>query len=569
MTDDCSAWNPGLESELPPAYRKLETIFRPENVTTHMEDVQELAAQTGLEVQELVLFRPERLALHELIIRVTADLLIPEGEDENELGENFRRIARHLFKHCVEPRMAELVQIHQELNAAVQRRVRQELNDVLFASAVPDVQPRGLLRLFRKKQKPQPATGETSLERELRAVATFKERGLATRDLLDQAVFKSLYRVLGGVVGNRGYLGSDLEFLAGLVTNHACNRHCSWIIGKTLAPWLAEAVEAEGYPLVTPAGEPLLISLKGASAAGKSSLRPMVCRMLRERELICEGYATVSPDVWRRLLLDYASLGEAYKYAGRLTGRELVVVDRKLDHHIRAKAESTGSIPHMLVDRFRFDSFSTERIARILHDTYVRHVDTMYIVFVVTPPHETVERGWERGLASGRYKAVEDYLDHSVEAYLGMPKILFKWAAYDHPLFKYEFLDNSVPKGTFPKTMAFGTQKELNIIDCSGFVAIERYQKINIRAKDPGEVYPTGPSWEVKNNLCFMRQCIKRIPVVNFVDQASWDPYLQVQNGRFSVLDEDLLARNLEDSELAEILSELAPKLIREAGTES
>jgi hypothetical protein len=44
----------------------------------------------------------------------------------------------------------------------------------------------------------------------------------------------------------------------------------------------------------------------------------------------------------------------------------------------------------------------------------------------------------------GRYKAIEDYLDHSVEAYVGMPKILFKWLAYDSPLFKYEFLDNSV-----------------------------------------------------------------------------------------------------------------------------
>ncbi len=87
----------------------------------------------------------------------------------------------------------------------------------------------------------------------------------------------------------------------------------------------------------------------------------------------------------------------------------------------------------MLVDRFRFDSFSTERISKVLHGTYVRHVDTMYMYFVVTPPHATVERGWERGLQTGRYKAVEDFLDHSVEAYVGMPKILFKWLANDRP----------------------------------------------------------------------------------------------------------------------------------------
>ena len=89
---------------------------------------------------------------------------------------------------------------------------------------------------------------------------------------------------------------------------------------------------------------PLLMSLKGASAAGKSSLRPMLNEVMSDHGMAAEGYGT-----------------------------------------------------------------------------YLRHVDTLFMYFVVTPPNATVERGWERGLRTGRYKAVEDYLD------------------------------NSVPKGTFPK----------------------------------------------------------------------------------------------------------------------
>ena len=76
-----SAWNPGLGPDIPPTYRQLESIYRPENVTTRIEDIDEISAQTGLSPRELAVFRPERLVLHELIIRVTADIMVLEGDD--------------------------------------------------------------------------------------------------------------------------------------------------------------------------------------------------------------------------------------------------------------------------------------------------------------------------------------------------------------------------------------------------------------------------------------------------------------------------------------------------------
>ena len=57
---------------------------------------------------------------------------------------------------------------------------------------------------------------------------------------------------------------------------------------------------------------PVLISLKGPSAAGKSSIRPMVKRLMHDSGIEPDAYATISPDVWRRLLLDYDALGEAF-----------------------------------------------------------------------------------------------------------------------------------------------------------------------------------------------------------------------------------------------------------------
>ncbi len=56
-------WNPGINSELPPPLLPLSTIFRPENVFTSAEHVAALRDLTGLDFEELVIFRPERILI--------------------------------------------------------------------------------------------------------------------------------------------------------------------------------------------------------------------------------------------------------------------------------------------------------------------------------------------------------------------------------------------------------------------------------------------------------------------------------------------------------------------------
>lgn len=565
LIDDkgCSAWDPGLEADLPAALLPLETIHRPEHVTSELVDVVEIARHIGLPAEELVVFRPERLALHELVVRITADIAVPEGEEEEDLGKNFRAIVNQVLEHYIQPRMAAIVRAHAELRERVTALVRQQLAESLFKPAETAQSQSGFsfTRLFTKRKKALART-ESIQEKTYRVIATYKEKGLAAEDPLHAAIFKSLYKVLGSMASARDFIGADPSLLLKLVTDRVCNLYGSQLIGEIIAPQVASAIRAEGYSRYRVAEKPIIISLKGASAAGKSSLRPMLKQMIGELGIAPDGYITISPDIWRRLLLDYDSLGEDYKYAGRLTSHEVFAIDAKLDQYIRDKARRDGSIPHLLVDRFRFDSFESEKIARILHDTYAKFADTMYLYFVVTPPESTVERGWERGLKRGRYKAVEDFLGHSVEAYVGMPKILFKWLAYDKPLLKYEFLDNSVAKGTYPKTIAYGTQAALNIVNVAAFIDIERYQKINIKAKSPAEVYPRGPALTVQNNMGFLKQCLARIPQINFVDEGSGRVYVQVKAGVFEVMDASRFATLLKDETLTQVFREVAPQIM-------
>ncbi|HJV25156.1 MAG TPA: zeta toxin family protein [Aromatoleum sp.] len=556
----CTAWNPGVETRIPREFRALETICRPECAFSSPQLLDELGAMTGLPPEELADLRPERLALHELIVRITADIAVEEGASEENFGQNFRAIAHQILADHITPNADVIKRVYTDLQRDAGERVRSLLTAALGHVPEPP-QPRSLIgRLFRKAPPPS-VRAETAAEREHRVIARFKATGLAASDPLERAVFKSLYRVLGTIATTRTTLGGDLEMLGRLVTQHVCNTYGSRLIGRTIAPMIDAAIEQQGYTRVLNRATPVLISLKGASAAGKSSIRPMIKRVMRESGIESDGYATISPDVWRRLLLDYESLGPARKYAGQLTSREVMVIDGKLDRHISDKARQAQAIPHLLVDRFRFDSFSSKQIARVLHETYTRYVSTIHMYFIVTPPEETVERGWQRALERGRYKAVEDFLGHCVEAYSGMPRMLFKWLAHQPIDYRYYFLDNLVPKGTFPTPIAFGNRREMTIYDASRLVDIGRYEHINIHARSRAEVYPDGYRIDITRDSAFLRNCLRRIPLVTFRDGPNGVRYLEFRQGTPRLLDGKVLDRLTINPYFAAILREIAPKL--------
>lgn len=556
--DDSSAWTPGVSPGIPSELRLFETIFRPEWVFSRAELVEDLASLTGLPHEELTEFRPERLVLHELIIRVTADIAIVEDKEHAAFGQKFREIVETIRSKYVFSRMDDIRDCYENLSRNAEAAVRQVLTETLFAIAAPPSSRKvrlGWLGKVRQSSKPLESTEEQSY----RVIFEYKKAGLSAENPLQRAVFKSLYRVLGAIAAMRGSVGSDQELLVRLVRNHICNNYGSHLIGQKITPIIEAAIERECYTRIQSRENPVLISLKGASASGKSSLRPMLKTIMRRHGIEPDGYSTISPDIWRRLLLDYESLGTAYKYASYFTSRELMVIDSKLDRYIRFKANRDRAIPHFLIDRFRLDSFSSDKVERILHNTYAKYVHIMYMYFLVTPPEETVERGWWRALECGRYKATEDFLGHCIESYTGMPNILFKWLSYRRPEYRYHFLDNSVPKGTAPKTIAFGTQGEISIYDPVALVNIERYQKLNIYAKSRADVYPPAPAMDVEKNTGFLKKCIEQIRKVSFIERATGIIYAHVLDKRFEIIDSEVYARVLADKEVSAIFRAIAP----------
>ena len=145
---DLGPWNPGLSSKLPAAARALSTVYRPENVAGDLDDALERSAFTGLEPEDLVAFRPERLVVHELLIRVTGDFSVPDGRRYADLGINFRNVVDTILKSYILPEMTIVVDGFETLKRDLGDEIGAEL-DRLKIAAPPPRQPSTSKSLFR------------------------------------------------------------------------------------------------------------------------------------------------------------------------------------------------------------------------------------------------------------------------------------------------------------------------------------------------------------------------------------------------------------------------------------
>ena len=545
----CGAWHPGLESELPRELLPLATVFRRENVTTSLAEALELSDYCGLPPQDLVAFRPERLIIHELLVRVTAGVAVPDGTDYEDLGRNFREIASTILNKYIHPRLDDLKHLFEEKRNAASVVIARELSNLFSLRAEPagDADQTSGTRwpfgLANKKRPPRPK--ETAEQREQRIILDWSRKAQAADNRLDRLCFRALSRIATAVTARRGRLFADKELLTDLAVRLVCNDFGSEAIGEAIAPLIQEAALREGYRPLSAQERPVIMNVKGASASGKSTMRPLQRALAHKLGFPWESFALISPDIWRKFLLDYGSLGSAYKYAGTMTGHEIEIIDKKLDRHMAIKA-ARGEMPHLLIDRFRFDSFTEGREpTRLL----TRFGDLVYMFFVITPPEMTVERAWKRGLQVGRYKAVEDLLAHNVEAYTGMPELFFTWALDARRRVHYEFLDNSVAAGHRPLTVAFGWNGEMTILDVKRMLDVDRFRKIDIHAQKPEELY-VGRELAPERNVEFLQRCARLIPIINFADRATGRLYARLEHGKWTWRDEERISDMLADPDV-------------------
>jgi hypothetical protein len=181
---------------------------------------------------------------------------------------------------------------------------------------------------------------------------------------------------------------------------------------------------------------------------------------------------------------------------------------------------------------------------------------------MITPPESLVERAWNRGLEFGRYKAVDDTLAHSVEAYTGMPQLFFTWARRTDKHVHFEFLDNSVKQGERPRTVAFGWNGMLNVLDVKCILDVERFRRVDIDAVAAEHLYADKALLAPESNTSFLSQCIDIFREVNFADQATGRVYLHIVAGSPAWVDREWFDRAVTNADTRAGVIAVAPAAI-------
>ena len=478
----------------------------------------------------LATFRAKRLAQHRCLIRVTAGLHVPDGPNYADLGLNLRAMASTIFELGVSPKLEEIESEIEHLKSEADSIVSGALESLFSTEEKPEEPPGILARLFGRQKEPVVQVGPE--EQVFQKLAALKQN-VGETDGLVSACLSSVLRVCNGVMAQRGSIRpADVDWVSAVAVNLVSNTEGDRVVAKLVDPLFDDVVQRQGYKRLPSQSDPVVLNAKGASASGKSTIRGAQRQIADRLGLDWSTFAIISPDYWRKSLIDYDGLGDDYKYAAMLTGQELEIIDKKLDVYM-AELGAKKAIPNLLIDRFRFDSFHLAEKRAADSRLLTRFGTKIYLFFLVTPPEATVERAWLRGLQTGRYKAVDDLLYHNIEAYSGMPDLFFSWATAKDRWVHYEFLDNSIPEGMPLRTVAAGRNGHLVVTDLDRFCDIERFRHVNVDASNADEVLEK--ELTIDEAMAIVRRACKELPAVDFLAPGIDRVFAQSRGGRITV----------------------------------
>ena len=217
-----------------------------------------------------------------------------------ELGLNLRSMVGRIVDGYLTPRMAEIEREFTSIRSKVEKVLGDFLDRDVYArsdGAHAEEKQSFLGRLLKKKAAPAP-TRELP---EISAIADWQAKIAAqSGDDLEQACLTGLHLIVSGIVGRRGRLLADKQLVLNLATNWVCNSYGSSQLGILIQPIILEAAKAEGFRLLPYQAEPFIMNVKGASGAGKSTIRPLQRELAGRLGISWEDFALISPDYWRK-----------------------------------------------------------------------------------------------------------------------------------------------------------------------------------------------------------------------------------------------------------------------------
>ena len=127
--------------------------------------------------------------------------------------------------------------------------------------------------------------------------------------------------------------------------------------------------------------------------------------------------------------------------------------------------------------------------------------------------------------------------------------MFFTWVRRSDKRIRFEFLDNTVALGERPRTVAFGDNETVNVLDVKGMLDIDRYGRVFVDAAIPERLYRDPEVLRAEHNVGFLKRCVEGFRRVNFAAQASGRIYLRIESGVPVWIDPEALQAAIADAD--------------------
>jgi hypothetical protein len=192
-----------------------------------------------------------------------------------------------------------------------------------------------LRKLFQLPRSETAATADVAAS-DSDVIAAWEKRARGGSDPVRAAACRALARAASALFVRHGRIWGSRETIAALALDLAANAYSSEVVGRAIEPLFAKAVAAEHFTILPPQDHPVVMNTKGASASGKSTLRPRQRKLAGELDVHWSEFAIIGPTS--------GATASRLRRSGRRTsgGRSparLQIIDRKLDCYMARKTE--------------------------------------------------------------------------------------------------------------------------------------------------------------------------------------------------------------------------------------
>jgi hypothetical protein len=128
-------------------------------------------------------------------------------------------------------------------------------------------------------------------------IAALRRRLQPITDPFQVACYRALLVTMVAIFTKQGSIVNDPDLIVSVALRLVGNDYGSCVLGTLVDDVLPSAAEREHYRALPAQTRPIVMNVKGASASGKSTMRPLQKQLAKGLGVNWKDFALISPDI--------------------------------------------------------------------------------------------------------------------------------------------------------------------------------------------------------------------------------------------------------------------------------